>query len=276
MNLLQSLWMGLVSGFAEMLPVSAEAHRTLFRLFFDIPAEDPLFRFLVHGGILVALNLAYSGEILALRQASHLMKISPRRRKKPLDPGYATMVKLLKSATLVMVLCRCLTMPLAFLGKQLNYLAFPLVVNGILLLLPSLLPSGNMTGRNMPRIFGLSLGLGAGLGVVPGISPLGATVSIGQCQGVERGYCLKFAHILLIPTLGVEMVFDLVDLCTGGAVAFSALGLFGAILGAIAAGVGAFWGIRWMKQLAQGNGFGPFAYYSWGLAICCFALFLMI
>lgn len=276
MNFIQSLVMGLVSGFAEMLPVSAEAHRTLMRTFFGIGSEDAVFRLLVHLACLIALNIFYSNDILELRRANHLMQIPPRRRKKPLDMAAANTAKLLKTAVTVMVVFRLFTLVLSFIGEKLNLLPAALIVNGILLLIPGLVRSGNMDSRNMPKINGFLMGIGAGLGVVPGISPVGGAMSLGCWQGVDRKYGLKFAHILLIPGLGVEMIFDVVSIAMGGAAAFSGIGLLIAIAGAVAAGIGCHLGLKLMHFLAQRSGFTMFAYYSWGAALLCFLLFLMI
>lgn len=276
MNFLQSLIMGLISGFAEMLPLSAEAHRALFRTFFGIDSEDAVFRLLVHLACLIALNVFYSNDIMELRRANYLMKIPPRRRKKPLDMSMANTAKLLRSAVTVTIVCRLFTMLLSFIGEKLNLLPAALVVNGALLLIPGLVRSGNMDSRNMPKMNGFLMGLGAGLGVVPGISPVAGAMSMGSWQGVDRQYGLKFAHILLIPVLGVQMVFDLISIATGGAAAFSGSGLLCAIAGAIAAGIGCHLGLKLMRFLSQRSGFTGFAYYSWGAALLCFVLFLMI
>ncbi len=276
LNMMQSILMGALSGFAEMLPISAEAHRTLMRCFFGVETEDAAFRLLVHMGSLVGLALRYSREIRDLRNANRLMKTPPRRRRHPVNPADGNTVKLLRSALWVMAGCRIFTLALAFLGKGLNYLVFGLTINGLLLMIPALVRSGNMTSRNMPRMLGLLMGLGGGLGTVPGISPVTGAMSLGQWQGVDRNYALKFAHLLLIPGLAIAMVFDVLDLILGGAAAFSGMGLFNCLLGGIAAGISAYWGVFASTRMAQSVGFTGFSYYSWGIALLGFVLFLMI
>ena len=276
LNFLQSILIGFVSGLAEMLPVSAEAHRTVLRTFFGVGAEDAVFRLLVHLACLVALNWHYSGLILDLRRTNHLMKIPPRRRKRPVEMSSGNTVKLLRNAVTVMLVCRIGTMALSFMADKLNLLPVGLVISGAMLLLPAIYRSGNMDARNMPRMNGLVMGFGGGLGVVPGISPVAGAMSLGQWSGVERSFALKFAHILLLPTLGVQILFDLFSIFTGGAAAFSGLGLLSAILGAAAAGFGCRVGLKLMEKLAQTTGFTLFAYYNWGAALLCFSLFLMI
>lgn len=276
MNFLQSLVMGFVSGFTEMLPVSAEAHRSIFRTFFGIDSEDAVFRLLVHLACLIALNVFYSHDILELRRTNHLLKIPPRRRKKPMDMASANTVRLLRSATTVMLVCKIFTIWLGFIGEKLNLLPAALIVNGFLLLIPSLVRSGNMESRNMPRMNGVLMGFGGGLSVIPGISPVGGAVSLGQWRGVERKYALKFAYILLIPGLGIQILFDVFSIFMGGAAAFSGTGLLCAVIGSAAAGFSCNLGLKLMHYLAQRIDFSCFAYYSWGTALLCFVLFLMI
>lgn len=275
MSFTESLIIGFVSGLAEMLPVSAEAHRTILRTFFGTDSDDPIFRLMVHLGCLAALLLFYNRDLQELNRANRLMKIPARRRKKPLDPGWANTARLLRSATMVMVICRLFTLPLDFIGQNLNWLAIPLAVNGVFLLIPALVRSGNMNSRNMPRVNGALMGFGAGLGVVPGISPVAGAMSLGMWTGVDRKFALRFAHFLLIPGLGLEMVFDIVRLVQAGA-ALSGLGVLAAILGGCAACFAAWFGLKLANAMAGRVGFTVFAYYSWGAALLCFVLFLMI
>lgn len=276
LNILQSLIIGFVSGLTEMLPLSSEAHRTLLRTFFGVEREDAVFCLLVHTACLIALNLHYSPLVLDLRRTNHLMKIPPRRRKHPLDMASANTVRLLRSAVTVMLVFRAGTMVLSFMGQKLNLLTLGLVISGALLILPAIYRSGNMDARNMPKVNGLLMGIGGGLGVLPGMSGVAGAMSLGQWSGVDRVFAVKFAHMLLIPAMGIRMVFDLVDIVMGGAAAFSGMGLLVALAGAVAAGFGCRYGLKWMEHLAKTSGFTTFAYYNWGMALLCFVLFLMI
>ena len=276
LNLIQSIVIGFVSGLAEMLPVSAEAHRALLYTFFGVESEDAVFRLMVHTACLIALNWHYSGTVLDLRRTNHLMKLPPRRRRQSVDMASANTVRLLRTAVTVMLCFRAGTTVLRFISGKLNLLTLGLVLSGVLLFLPAIYRSGNMDARNMPRGNGLVMGIGGGMGVLPGFSPVAGALSLGQWSGVDRQFALKFAHILLIPALGVQMAFDLIDIILGGAAAFSGFGLLTALVGAAASGFGCHYGLKLSEQLARATGFTVFAYYNWGTALLCFVLFLMI
>ena len=276
LNFLQSIIMGFVSGLTQVLPVSAQAHRTILRTLFGAASEDVFSRLLIHIACIIALAVYFRQDITKLRLARELMKIPPKRRRRTLDSGDAGMVKLLRSATIILVICKLFTPWLDFIGSRLNYLPASLAVSGCLLMIPALTRSGNMNSRNMPRMYGFLMGFGAGMSVVPGISQVGASMSLGQWRGADRHFALKFACLLLIPGLGCHIAFDLIQIVMGGAAVFSGISVLWSLLGAIAAGIGCYCAVKIMYVLAEWTGFSCFAYYNWGAALLCFVLFLML
>lgn len=275
MNLVQSLLIGLVSGLAEILPISAEAHRTLLYTLFGL-SEDGLYRLFLHIACFFAVAGFCRGDLLHLRRAARLMAIPPKRRKKPLNPADANTVRLLRIAMITLVIMRVLFIRLDFIRMKLNLLPCGLIVTGILLLIPRISRSGNMDSRNMPRLNGILMGLGGGLGGIPGFSALGCSVCLGQWQGVDRKFALKFAFYLLLPVFGCNMITDLISIVLSGGVLFSFSGVLISLTGAAAAFFGCRIGMKLMTKLARANDFSLFSYYCWGIAMLCFALFLMI
>ena len=276
MNLIQSLIMGFVSGFAELLPISAEAHRALLRTFFGMSSEDAVFRLLVHLASFIGLFYATREDIMKLRTASALMKIPAKRRRHQPDMPSVYTNRLVRTALVPLLFGRIFTMQFAYMENRLNLLPAALLVNGILLLIPSLVRNGNKDSRNMPRLDGILMGLGAGLSVIPGISLVGASVSIGVARGVERNFALRLGYILALYGLGIQMLFDIAAIVMGGAAAFSFPGLLVAAAGAVCAGIGANLAVKFMRFLAFRTGFFNLAYESWGAGLMCFLLFLMI
>lgn len=269
----QSLVMGFVSGLAGLLPISAEAHRGILSTIFGIETEDPVFRLLCRLACLLVLAWSLREEIYQLRRTNRRMKRA-RRRQVPPDLSSVCTIRVLRSAAGPMVVGKLFTMQLSFISGRMELLALVLIVNGVLLYVPRLLPAGNKDPRNMARLDGMLMGLGAGLSVVPGISMIGASVSLGLARGVDRRQALRLSMLLMMAGLAVEAVFDVIAL-TGSAVTFSGMGLVIALLGAVLAGFGARIGIRSMEFLAFKAGFSGFAYYCWGMALICVFLYLI-
>ena len=275
MNLLQNLIMGFVSGFAELLPISAEAHRAILCRLFGVESEGSLFRLLIHIACLAAVIYGCRNEIRHIRRVRRLMKLPARRRKIQPDAQTVYTIRFLRTATILMVVLKLLGMPLDFIGGRMNLLAVSLAVNGVVLILPAMVRTGNKDSRNMLRLDGLAMGVGAGLSGIPGISPVGAGVSLGTARGIERGYALSFVYLLMIRVLGVNILMDLVGLVISGG-GISVMGIVMAALGAVCAWCGSMLAMKLMRTIASFANFAGFAYYSWGLALFCFILFLTV
>jgi undecaprenyl pyrophosphate phosphatase UppP len=122
---------------------------------------------------------------------------------------------------------------------------------------------------------GILIGLAGALAAIPGFSRVGAVVSVATARGVDRGYALDTALLLSIPVLLGLLIFDAYAVIAAklaiGVVAF----LIYLLLGAVS--FGAAWaGITFMRYLSVKAGFTGFSYYSWGLALFSFILYLMV
>ena len=119
------------------------------------------------------------------------------------------------------------------------------------------------------------MGLGGSLSVLPGMSGVGASVSVGSICGVERSYSLNMTLMMSMAYLAGMIVYDVLGLFqTGfGLLTFQWVVIY--IFTAVAAFVGTMLAIRVMRALASGLGFYLFAYYCWGIALFAFILNLM-
>ena len=208
-----------------------------------------------------------------MMRAQRLARIPKRRRKRPLDTDALMDFNLLKTTLIPTVLGVLLYTKLVFLGKEIHYVAGLLALNGIILYVPQFLPGANKESGAMTRIDGLILGLGGALGVLPGISCLGAGVSIGSVRGMDMKKVLNLALLMNIPVNLGLLVFDVMELA-GGSMHLSFGSIFGALLAAAAAFGGIVLGIRLLQKIAQNLGYSVFGFYSWTVALLMFFLYL--
>lgn len=148
------------------------------------------------------------------------------------------------------------------------------LVNAVIMYLPVLMPSGNKDSRSFSPVEGLLIGIGGALGVVPGISSMGATTSILLLRGADRTFALNMALLLQMAVNAGMLVMDIVAMWTLGIGVISFGGIVCCILAAAAAFAGVFLGIKAMRMLAVNIGFNIFAFYSLGVALFSFILFL--
>ena len=137
------------------------------------------------------------------------------------------------------------------------------------------LPSSNKDYRTLSRVEGLLMGLGGTVSALPGISAVGAAVSVGSVCGVERGFCLNMALMMNMVLAAGMAVYDVLGIVERGLGALSFLILLRYLAAALAAFGGTVLGIKLLRHFALEKGYGAFGVYCWGLALFTFILNLM-
>ena len=265
LSLLQSLLMGILSGFAEILPVSAQAHRLIVLKLFGLDAEPLILRLMLHISTVVALHFYCRGHIVRMMRAFRLSRIPKRRRKRPLDTVSLMDFQLLKTAVIPVILAFVFYRKLEFLHSDLVFIAMLLAVNGVIMYIPQYLPGSNKESGAMSRIDSLVMGLGGALGSTGGISALGGAVSMATIRGMESVKALDLAFI----------VYDMADILGGGLTGLSFKMLVGAVLAAAAAAVCIIVACNLVKKIVKSVGICVFGFYSWAMAILTFVIYLL-
>ncbi len=111
MSYLTAIVMGLIQGIAEFLPISSSGHLAIFQNFFgmsDIEHDYMLFDVLLHLGTLIAVFVAYWGDIVTLVKEFFTM-VHLRRLPAGQHPDYPArrMIVMLIVATLPLFLVLC-------------------------------------------------------------------------------------------------------------------------------------------------------------------------
>ncbi len=272
---LQSLLLGLVSGFTEILPVSGQAHRLVILKLLGSSGEPAVLRLFIHGAVAGALYFCCHGQLLRMLRALRLSRIPKKRRKRPLDMDAMADLSLLRTALIPVILSLFFYSKAQSLSGNLMFLAGFLFLNGLIQYIPQYLPGANKESGAMTRVDGLAFGLGGALAVLPGISCIGATVSIGSVRGMDLKKALNLALLMNIPVNIAYAIFDLIALVGAGAGSLSFGALFAALLAAVAAFGAVVLAVRLLQKIAGAIGYSVFGFYSWGAALLTFILYLM-
>ena len=272
LNWLQSLFYGLVCGLAEFFPVSAEAHRRLYLTLFGGTTEEPGLVFAVRVGCLAALIFSVFPLITRLYRDSQLSGL--RRSKHRADPGSLATLGILKIAVFP-VLLALVAMGIADAAVEKPWvLSIILALSGVVLYIPRHLPSGNKGAAGFTFLDSLLMGLSGALGVIPGVSRVGMMLSVTQMRGADRRFSFDLCLILCIPVLLVLSAISGISTIAAGGVEF--LDFLRHTCSAATAFLGAYLSIFIMRFLAFKSDHTGFAYYSWGLALATFIVYLAI
>ncbi len=276
LNWLQSILFGLVSGAADIIPVSGQAHRLLLLKFFGVNQMPNLLALLLHLSVAAALYLSSQGQFVRMNRARALARIPKKKRKRPLDTRSMMDWSLIKTMLVPTVIGLLLNSRVRGWSVNMFLIAGMLFVNGLILYIPQFLPTSNRDSRTLTRLEGVLMGLGAGASVLPGISTVGIMVSIASVCGIERLYGLNMTFIVKLFFLIGLMAYDVLAIITDGLGGLTVMLLIQYIFTAALSFGAAMLGIRTLRKLAPEHGFHTFGVYCWGLALFTFILNLVV
>lgn len=276
LNWLQSILFGLVSGAADIIPVSGQAHRLLLLKFFGVNQMPNLLALLLHLSVAAALYLSSQGQFVRMNRARALARIPKKKRKRPLDTRSMMDWSLIKTMLVPTVIGLLLNSRVRGWSVNMFLIAGMLFVNGLILYIPQFLPTSNRDSRTLTRLEGVLMGLGAGASVLPGISTVGIMVSIASVCGIERLYGLNMTFIVKLFFLIGLMAYDVLAIITDGLGGLTVMLLIQYIFTAALSFGAAMLGIRTLRRLAPEHGFHTFGVYCWGLALFTFILNLVV
>lgn len=274
LNLLESIFYGLISGLTGILPVSDLAHRNLMLQLLGEKEEAPLLLLMIHLGTFAALYVSCLNHILRMIRAQKLSRIPKKKRKRPLDVRSLMDLSLLKTMAVPVVLALLLFGKASVLESKRVVLSVLLFINGVILYVPQYLPGSNRDSRTLSRVEGLCMGLGGAVSVLPGISPVGTISSVGSVCGVDKVYGLNMTFLLCMVLTAGRAVYAVIAIASAGLGGLSFLTLLSYIAAGLAAFGGGWLAIRVLRKMMERMGLGIFAFYCWGLSLFLFILYL--
>jgi len=269
MTVILALFLGLIQGVAEFLPISSSGHLAIFQNLFRMDyAEDDhlLFDVLLHLGTLVSICAVYRVEIREMISdgIEYLRLKSDSNADEPValkPPGRALLFIIVGTLPLFVFFF----IPVSRLFTNTYFIGFALIVTGCILYVSSkFIKEGNKTDKTMTLADALFIGLAQAVAVMPGLSRSGTTISVGLARGLTGAFAIRFSLLLSIPAVLGATLVAIYRAITGGA-DFGLLPMYlsGFI---IAAGVGYF-AIQFLRRIMTMGKFGNFAYYCWGIGL---------
>lgn len=277
---LKTIFLGIVEGITEWLPISSTGHMILVDEFLHLNVTEDfmnMFRYVIQLGAILAVLVLFFHK---------LNPFSPKKTKPERRETWNTWGK-------VVVAC----IPSAVIGLLLNdwmdehlmnywVVAAALIVYGILFLV---VESGRKGGahvhslQNMEELSyktALMIGLFQVLSIVPGTSRSGATILGGMFLGCSRALSAEFSFFLAIPTMvGVSILkvgkYAFTQL-SGGLPLFSTEEGIILALGMVTAFVVSLLVIRFLMNFVREHNFKAFGWYRIVLGAVVLAYFLFV
>lgn len=276
MTYFSAIFLGLIQGIAEFLPISSSGHLAFFQevvAIFDTGDESIFFDVLLHLGTLAAVFVAYWAEIKALVLEFFTM-IGVRKLPKGQKPDRLSrrMILFIILGTLPLFLILPVKDYVEGLYQNPIFIGCAFLGTGLILFLSDRLSRGSKTIKNASLVDVLLVGCGQALATVPGISRSGTTISVGLARGFSREFAVKLSFLLSIPAVLGANILSLINAVQEG-IDWTLMPVY--LVGVAVAAVSGYLAIRLLKYISQKGSFGGFAYYCWGIGLVTLILSLV-
>lgn len=275
LNLLFKLVFSVISGFSEFLFVSGSAHQFLLTMITGSDQPDSALVIAIHLGWLGALLVSLRGRIKELRYERRMATVNKRRRTRHLNPSALMDTRIINTAAVPVLIGLLFGGYLPDWTARVGWISLFLLINAVILFLPSFFASGNKDSLSYTMLDGLLMGLAAVFGMLPGISRIGCMFSVGLLRGADKKYALDLSLLISVPvTLGLLFMDVYAAVSTGAGL--NGAQLVGFVLSSMASFAGAYFSIRLLRYIFDRTNSMGFAYYSCGLAVFQFLLYLIV
>jgi len=255
MEFIQSIFLGILQGFTEFLPISSSGHLFLAEEFLGL-LPDLHFEISLHVASLVAVLIVFRYRIWSILRGVGATCLICAGDKEEGILGWKLFVASLA------------TVPVAILFKSqfeffrtVEMIGITLIITGILIFFSEKFRPEKV--RNLSWWIVILLGLVQGIAVLPGISRAGITISFLILLGINRKNSAEISFLLAIPTIIGALLFSLGE----GNFGFD----FPQLVGCLASLVAAILAIKWMMKLVSKNWiwFAPYCVLA-GISVLVF------
>jgi len=245
-QLFEALFLGLIEGLTEFLPVSSTGHLLLVGHFLGFESPGHAFEVLIQLGAILAILSVYFNRLWSIAKAL------------PHDPDARRFVIGVLIAFLPAVL---IGVVLHGFIKEVLFdpwiVCMTLIAGGFVLLMVDGLPlkQEHTDATRFPLSMYLKIGFIQCMAMVPGVSRSGATIVGAMLMGADKRAAAEFSFFLAMPTMTGAFAYDLLknykNLSTDDVTAV--------VFGFIAAFLSALLVVRTLLDYVSRHGFAPFA-----------------
>jgi undecaprenyl-diphosphatase len=261
MDSLHAIFLGLLQGLTEFLPVSSSGHLVIAQHF--LPGfEQPgvLFDVLLHAGTMVAVLVYFRSDCRSLALAYFQQGEEAHR--------YRRLLRLLVFATLPAAIIG-LAFKDFFIGMfhNLPLVSVMLLVTGGLLFFSERFRNNGGGEKPLTSWHALMAGVAQAGAIMPGISRSGSTISVLLFKGIDGETAARFSFLMALPVVGGATLLSLLDwpAMASADIAVYALGAIMAFLSGLAS-------IHMLMGVVRRRRLYVFALYCWLVGGIFFAI----
>lgn len=261
LELLEAVFLGVVQGLTEFLPVSSSGHLLLSQYFLGMNQErfGLSFDAAIHTGTVVAVVWFFWDDLLSMARA--FLRSMPR-------PDFSD------AEVRLVYLILVATVPAALIGfffedffatevRSPWVVVFNLVLVGVLFLIAEAVGRKTKSVSKLRPAGALGVGLAQAAALIPGVSRSGATITYGLFLGLRREEAARFSFLMSVPVTAAAAGLSLAEAAGEGMDAHEAA-MF--LAGSASSAVVGYLAIRFLLRFLAKHTLRIFAYYRFALA----------
>jgi undecaprenyl-diphosphatase len=257
----EALFLGLIQGLTEFLPISSSAHLRITGEFLP-SASDPgaTFTAITQIGTELAVLIYFRRDIMRIASAwigrVLLRRASIEQSAQDVRLGWIIIVGSLP----IVILGYLFQENIRNTFRSLWLIAIVMIVFGIVLGIADRFGKSQRDISTLSSGHGLAYGFAQALALVPGVSRSGATIAMGRTLGYTRESALRYSFLLAVPAVFGSGFYELQGAISDGDsdAPYTLIETFGATLVAFVVGYAV---ISWLMKFIATRSFMPFIIY---------------
>ncbi len=275
MNIFEAIFLGLIQGITEFLPISSTGHATLAGKLLGVISESEPQRWtsfiaVIQLGTLIAVFVYFWGDIIGIIQS--FLKENLYQRKK-----YSEQTINSKLGWLIIIG----TIPVVIVGllfkhqievvftKNLYVIASSLIVLAIILGIAEKIATFKKGMKDVGIPEAIVIGIAQAFALIPGSSRSGTTLTGGLFMGINRETTARFSFLLSIPAVLASGLLELKEAVQAG---LNQQDIINYAVATLVAGISGYYAIDFLLRYLRKNSTFVFIYYRIILGIAIFTL----
>lgn len=257
MSYFESIFLGVLQGLTEFLPISSSGHLVLFEAFFKLKIpEETLkgFDVVLHFGTLLAILYYFRVDLFAIWNGL---------KKAHQTKACNTEAQLFRNLILA-------TIPALFVGfffndfldayfRNVTMVAVMLFLTGIILFFGEKFPA-QKTETQVGLKSAFLIGLAQSIALIPGVSRSGSTISMAMFLGITREKAARFSFLMAIPAISAATGYILLKAFLGKII-FPDISLL--LLGFFASLFSSYFCVSFLMHFIRKYPLSIFSWYLW-------------
>ena len=257
---LQAVFLGVLQGLTEFLPISSSAHLRIFPELFGWGDTGAAFTAVIQIGTELAVLIYFRKDIWRIAKAWVLSLFKPEYRG-AVDARMGWYI--IVGSVPIVILGLLLKDVIERDFRNLWLIGTMLIVMGIVLGLADRFGSTERQIKQMTLRDAALMGGAQAMALIPGVSRSGATLSMGRALGYDREAATRFAFLLAIPAVVGAGLFELKEIGDVGTAhpGEADYGWGPTITATVVSFIIGYAAIAWLLRYVSTNSYTPFVLY---------------